>query len=126
MQLRIENEVIYVTVIVTIKLNTYLILNNILSKFMKAIVIHVHNVSDYSEILSQFRSEYVIHVINVMGFLQYFTFQYFTPIPYNVCCRLLIYVYPLWLHLNDQDDKMPLTEGALECFLFSMVLFMYS
>ena len=47
MQLRIENEVIYVTVIVTIKLNTYLILNNILSKFMKAIVIHVHNVSDY-------------------------------------------------------------------------------
>lgn len=44
MQLRIENEVIYVTVIVTIKLNTYLILNNILSKFMKASVIHVHNV----------------------------------------------------------------------------------
>ena len=83
MQLRIENEVIYVTVIVTIKLNTYLILNNILSKFMKAIVIHVHNVSDYSEILSQFRSEYVIHVINVMSFLQYFTFQYFTPIPYH-------------------------------------------
>ena len=47
MQLRIENEVIYVTVIVTIKLNTYLILNNILSKFRKAIVIHVYNVSDY-------------------------------------------------------------------------------
>ena len=90
---------------------------------MKAIVIHVHNVSDYSEILSQFRSEYVIHVINVMGFLQYFTFQYFTPIPYHT---MSVAVYPLWLHLNDQDDKMPLTEGALECFLFSMVLFMYS
>ena len=79
MQLRIENKIIYVTVIVTIKLNT---------KHIS--IFHSHT------------------------------------IPSNVCCRLLIYVYPLWLHLNDQDDEMSLIEGALEWFFFSMVLFMYS